>query len=547
MSTAAMAPERLPSRLNEDTQGEPRPFAHHRQVLCAFCLVLADVLAILISLRSAIFLRAHIVPLVDTHVSPLRLPLRHYLDFGWLWLLLVVFLGVEGLYTQRRTLWNEIGHLTKAIVSGLMVIFAAIELVQRGPVLSRLTILLTAVILLMVLPTVRYWAKRILGVIGLWRKRILILGATNTAKLAIRGLASDPVLGYEVVGLLDDDPMRRGKCFGTFRDKPIFILGNLGDAPEQMGKTRARDVLIAMPNLEDEKLLALVHGLQPRCESIYVVPQLWGLPLMNLQVDGFLPERVMMLKLSNNLAKPWNIWMKRGFDLLVGTAVTLFALPLCIVLAVLIKLDSEGPALFVQERLGYRGSKFRCVKFRTMRVNGDEMLAQYLVDNSHAADEWQRYAKLRDYDPRLTRLGRFLRRWSLDELPQLLNVLKGDMSLVGPRPYLPQERGRIGVDLLTILSSRPGMTGFWQVTGRNQLTLEDRVQLEAWYIRSWTVWFDCIILAKTFRTVFFPQNGCEVASKAVPDATAPNPILPDANSPRFVTRQRDDIHQTDSP
>jgi undecaprenyl-phosphate galactose phosphotransferase len=482
-----------------------------------------------------------------SRIQPLTLPFRHYLDLAWLWLVLVVFLCVEGLYTRRRSLWNEIGQLMKATGLGLVAILAAVALTLISPIVSRFTLLLTGMNLLILLPIVRLWTKRTLGVLGLWRKRILILGATETAKLAMRGLASDPVLGYEVAGMLDDDPMKRGKCFEVRGGKPVFVLGSLSEVRELMEQTHAKDLLVAMPDLPEERLLALVHELQPYCESIYVVPQLWGLPMMNLQVDGFLRERVMMLKLSNNLAKPWNIWMKRGFDLLVGTAVTLFALPLCIVLAVLIKLDSEGPALFVQERLGYRGSKFHCLKFRTMRVNGDEMLAQYLVGNSHAADEWQRYAKLRDYDPRLTRLGRFLRRWSLDELPQLLNVLKGDMSLVGPRPYLPQERGRIGVDLLTILSSRPGMTGFWQVTGRNQLTLEDRVQLEAWYIRSWTVWFDCIILAKTFRTVLFPQNGCEVASQAVPDATAPNPILPDAISPRFVTRQRDDIHQSDSP
>ena len=520
MSTAAtMAPERLPSPLNENTQDGPRPSTYYRQVLCAFCLILADVLAILISLELAIFVRAQLVPLVATHVSPLRLPLKHYLDYGWVWLLLVVFLGVEGLYTQRRTLWNEISHLIKAIVSGLMVIFAAIALMQRGPVLSRLTITLTAVILLVVLPMVRYWAKRILGAVGLWRKRILILGATDTAKLAIGGFASDPVLGYEVAGLLDDDPLRRGKCFGTCRCKPIFVLGNLADMPEQMDKTRARDVLIAMPDLEDEKLLALVHKLQRRCESIYVVPQLWGLPMMNLRIDGFLHQRLMMLKLSNNLAKPWNSGLKRTFDVVLGSVITLLAFPLCLIIAVLIKIDSGSPLLFVQERLGHNGRNFRCIKFRSMHVECEEILARHLARDPAAADEWQRYAKLRDDDPRLTRLGRFLRQWSLDELPQLLNVLKGDMSLVGPRPYLPQERGRIGVELFTILSSRPGITGFWQVNGRNHLTFEDRVQLEAWYVRNWTIWFDCIILAKTFRAVFFPHNRPDVVSEETFDAT----------------------------
>ena len=511
MSTAAMAPAPLHPKAN-GAQGRPRRFTYHRQALCALCLVLADALAILASLRAAIFLRAYWLPLVDAHVSPLKLPLRHYLSFGWLWLLLVLFLGVEGLYTQRRTQWNETGHLIKAIVSGLMVIFAAIALVQRGPVLSRLTILLTGAILLVALPMARYWSKKTLGAIGLWRKRILILGATDTATLAIRGLNSDPVLGYEVVGVLDDNPVNRNRYFsGSRSKKPIAVLGDLADVSEQLARTGARDVLIAMPYLEDEYLLSLVHDLQPHCESIYVVPQLWGLPLMNLKVDGFLSERLMMLKVANNLAKPWNSWLKRSFDFVLGFAIALLVLPLCLILAVLVKLDSGGPVLFVQERLGHNGRRFRCIKFRSMQTDSEHVLSNHLANDPDAAEEWRRYAKLRTHDPRITRLGRFLRRWSLDELPQLLNVLKGDMSLVGPRPYLPEESGRIGVAaLFTILSSRPGITGFWQVNGRNHLTLEDRVELEAWYVRNWNIWFDCIILGKTFKAVVFPSSRHDV-------------------------------------
>jgi undecaprenyl-phosphate galactose phosphotransferase len=448
------------------------------------------------------------------------MPFRHYLDLAWLWLLFLIFLGVEGLYTQRRTLWNEIAHLAKAVALALTAVFAATAVAQWECDVSRSTIVLTAANLLIVLPTTRYWAKRALRAAGPWRKRILILGATDTARLAMRGLASDPVLGYEVAGVLDDDPMTKGKCVGSWENKPVFVLDNLAGASEQMNLTGARDILIAMPNLEERKVLALVHDLQQVCESIYVVPQLWGLPMMNLRVDGFLHERLMMLKLSNNLAKPWNNWLKRIFDIALGIVISILVLPLCLIVALLIKIDSEGPIFFVQERLGYRDKAFRCFKFRTMRLNGDEMLIRHLALNPDAADEWQRYAKLRTHDPRLTRIGEFLRLWSLDELPQLWNVLKGDMSLVGPRPYLPQERARIGVNLRTILSSRPGMTGFWQVNGRNHLTLEDRVQLEAWYIQNWTIWFDCIILAKTFRAVSFAWTTQSAAgSSPVPTTT----------------------------
>jgi len=299
-----------------------------------------------------------------------------------------------------------------------------------------------------------------------------------------------------------------------------------------------------MPNLLEEKLLALIHELQPYCDNIYVVPQLWGLPMMNLQVDGFLRERVMMLKLSNNLAKPWNGWLKRALDLMLGTVLTLIALPICMIVAILVKLDSKGPALFVQDRLGYRGRNFRCLKFRTMRVGGEEMLAQYLKSNPHAMDEWQKYAKLRQYDPRLTRLGGFLRRWSLDELPQLFNVLKGEMSLVGPRPYLPPELSRIGIDLHTILSARPGMTGFWQVSGRNQLTLEDRVKLEAWYVRNWTAWLDCIVFSKTFRIILFPENGFRSQNAANVDSTSPEDPTSEAVSSALSAKPSKTVHHS---
>ena len=389
MSTAAIAREHQPTGYNVNAQGGPRSFSYRRQILCGLCLVLTDAVAILISARTAIFLRAYGIPLVDTHVSPLRLPLKHYLDFGWLWLLLVLFLGLEGLYTQRRTLWNEIGHLTKAIASGADgdICGYCPDPAWASPISPDHPAHWGYPVLL--LPAERYWTKRILGAAGLWRKRILLLGATETARLALQGLVSDPVLGYEVVGLLGDEAICQQRYFGTYRGRRFFVLGSLADVIEQMDKTDARDVLIAMPDLEDEKVLALVHTLQPRCESIYFVPQLWGLPLMNLKIDGFLRERLMMLKLSNNLAKPWNRGMKRTFDLVVGLAISLLTLPLCLLLAALIKIDSGSPVLFVQERLGYNGRTFRCIKFRTMQVECEHLLASHLARDPAAADEWQ--------------------------------------------------------------------------------------------------------------------------------------------------------------
>jgi Undecaprenyl-phosphate galactose phosphotransferase WbaP len=543
MSTATKMSEQQCSPLNERKLRERHSDARRRfrKVACALTLVLSDLLAIAISLELGILLRIHLIPHLDKNIAPLTLSFRHYVDLGWLWLVPIVFAGVEGLYTRRRSLWSEIGQLMKAISLGLVSILATIGLTQLSSEVSRTTILLMGMNLFILMPAMRIWTKKNLGALGLWRKKILILGATDTARLVMRGLTSDPVLGYEVAGIVDNDPTKIGKCFEVCEGKSVFVLGSLSKVLEIMEQENITDVLVAMPQLAEGKFLLLLHQLQPHCDNIYVVPQSWGLPMMNLQVEGLLGERLMMLKLSNNLTKPWNISLKRIFDLVVGTAVGLVALPLCAVLGILIKMDSEGPVLFVQERLGYLGGKFRCIKFRTMDVNGDVKLAKYLEGNPPAAEEWRKYAKLRTYDPRVTRLGRFLRRWSFDELPQLLNVLKGEMSLVGPRPYIPQERHRIGADLTTILSARPGMTGLWQVSGRNEMTLEDRVQLEAWYVRNWNLWLDCIVLAKTFGAVLFPHKGTEVADLPEPGATALEPVVPLA-----IGSEREELPEADS-
>lgn len=509
MSSAIMAPQRSPASSDqqefEPERPNPRFWSH--QVACAALLVLADTLAITLSFSLAMVLRFQLLPELTSDEQPLETAFWHHLPFlGWMCVVLVFFLAVEGLYTQRRSLWNEVGYLTKAVGLGVTAILAGLTLTRLAPFISRATILLAVVTLLALLPLTRYWAKGLLTRVGLWRKRILILGAAETGKLAVRGLAADSVLGYEAVGLLDDDPSKCGLNLGSRRGKPAIVLGSLGEARKFMAITKAKDVLIAMPGLGEEKLLQIVHMLQPYCETIYVVPPMWGLPMMNLHVDGFLRERVMMLKLSNNLAKPWNSWLKRSLDLMIGGLLSILILPIAILITLLIKLDSAGPVFFVQDRIGYRGGSFRCIKFRTMYVNGNQTLQDYLRTNPEAAEEWRTYAKLRKYDPRITPIGRFLRRFSLDELPQLLNVLKGEMSLVGPRPYLPEERSRIGVNFSTILSARPGVTGFWQVSGRNHLTLDERVQLEAWYVQNWTVWLDCIVLAKTFKAVLFPGH-----------------------------------------
>ena len=193
--------------------------------------------------------------------------------------------------------------------------------------------------------------------------------------------------------------------------------------------------------------------------------------------------------------------IKREIGIIFSSLGLSLSVPVMFGIAIAVKLSSPGPIFFVDRRLGKEGKQFNCLKFRTMFVNSDEILEEYLENNPSARKEWEEYAKLKSSDPRVTRIGRFLRRHSLDELPQLLNLLKGEMSLVGPRPYLPEELDKMGRYADIILNITPGITGLWQVSGRNELTFEDRLEMDAWYITNRSLGLDIMLFLKTFQVI----------------------------------------------
>jgi len=205
---------------------------------------------------------------------------------------------------------------------------------------------------------------------------------------------------------------------------------------------------------------------------------------------------ILGVEIKHNLLNPWIRRIKRALDLLGVVAGGLLISPLVLAIVSLIKLDSSGPAFYTQHRLGKGGNHFRCWKFRTMHVDADWLLTQHLQDNSELRWEWEQDHKLRS-DPRVTRAGRFLRATSLDELPQLWNVFRGEMSLVGPRPIVDGEIPKYGKVYKLYQRVTPGITGLWQVSGRNNTTYEERVALDAYYVRNWSVWLDLVILART--------------------------------------------------
>jgi Undecaprenyl-phosphate galactose phosphotransferase WbaP len=198
---------------------------------------------------------------------------------------------------------------------------------------------------------------------------------------------------------------------------------------------------------------------------------------------------------------------KRGFD--IGLAMLLFALllPLMLGICAWIRAGSSGPILFRQQRIGLRGESFTCLKFRTMAPDADKLLQDLLQKSPEARREWEQSYKLKN-DPRITPIGQFLRKTSLDELPQLLNVIVGDMSLVGPRPIVAAETARYGDVLPLYLSVRPGLTGLWQVSGRSDCTYPERVALDEQYVRTWSLWSDFVIVLRTIEVVLSGRGSC---------------------------------------
>ena len=212
-------------------------------------------------------------------------------------------------------------------------------------------------------------------------------------------------------------------------------------------------------------------------------------------------EKILMLNLRNNLSRPYNRLIKRIFDLTLTIGGGLMILPVILAIAILVGIDNRGRIIFAHKRVGAAGKKFPCYKFQTMIPNADVALKKYLAENPDARREWEETFKLTN-DPRVTKLGNFLRRTSLDELPQLWNVIRGEMSLVGPRPIVQAEVPRYGKNIREYYMVLPGITGMWQVSGRSDTTYPERVAMDTWYVRNWSVWIDIMYLFKTVKAVF---------------------------------------------
>ena len=461
-------------------------------------LLFLDIAAFYCSLLSAYYVRT-LLDVLYPHVFPVQLELSFFLRIWWLPVIFLLFIAYERLYVKKLPFWDETKELLKAISASTIAILAIITLGKMVGEISRLTVLFLWGFGLVFFPLFRLTGKKVLYAAGLWKDNVIIIGAGSAGLQTAKGITADIHLGYHVIGFLDDDE-QIGKQVSV-GGRTYRIFGKIRHFRKFVRLLNISTVIIAIPSLSNEKLSELTNEIQQYTKSVLLVPDVKGVALTNTELYHLFMEQLFLLKINNNLKSPFNRFVKRCFDLLLSLLLLPILIPVIAFLALLIRLDSPGPVFHIEGRFGKGKSIFNCIKFRTMFLNNEELLDAYLKTNPDAAGEWREYKKLKGPDPRVTGIGAFLRKTSLDELPQIFNVLKGQMSLVGSRPYLPREEKDMVFYIDMILLTPPGITGLWQVSGRNRLTFDDRLRLDAWYVLNWSVWLDLVILFKTVKVV----------------------------------------------
>ena len=417
------------------------------------------------------------------------LPLSTVLVLMALWL--SWFGVVRRRYFRRQPFWYELLGLIKG-TSALMALGWLVGLMGAHS-LSWSLFFLWWSLLAVLLVALRGMARHLLSRLGLWERGALVFGGGENARQAALALRSEPSMGYALKAFVVPCDAEK-----TLIESAPLWGWPVTDADFEA--LRPYKCVVALEANQSELRDQLIRQLtKHRIKRVSVIPAMRGVPLFGLETTQFFSHEVLMIDVRNQLARPILRLFKRIFDW-VGAAFLLTILsPVFAFVAFKVSRDG-GSAFFGHERIGRDGQKFKCFKFRSMVMNAQEVLETLLQQDPVARAEWDRDFKLK-CDPRISPIGHFLRRTSLDELPQLWNVLRGEMSLVGPRPVVEAELERYGDDVVYYLMARPGMTGLWQVSGRNDVDYDTRVYFDSWYVKNWSLWTDIAIIFKTISVI----------------------------------------------
>lgn len=401
--------------------------------------------------------------------------------------LLLLSYWAGSLYTE---VWIHPVVEMRQIIALNTVIFAA---TAAGNLRSRELLIWCAIAwtgAFVLVPLLRVVLRHALSRFSWWGYPTLIIGSGGGADELTTSLLKTPYCSLRPAMITDPE----GKC----RTGLLTVVNDPATLESLIKARSIRHAVFSIPestSIDQQRMLDHYGRLLPHLmvlSDTRTLPALWGASRNSGRLSGF--------EVRNGRLFATMRLVKRTTDLIVVLAILPFAAILTIVLAALSLITSPGPLFYGHSRIGRHGRRFKAWKFRTMHVDGDQMLEQHLARHPSARLEWEMQHKLRD-DPRITRLGKLLRNTSLDELPQIWNVLRGDMSLVGPRPIVQSEVKRYGAAISLYAAVKPGITGLWQVSGRTDISYSERVELDAFYVRHWSPWLDLYIIAKTFVTL----------------------------------------------
>lgn len=406
----------------------------------------------------------------------------------------ILFFHVQKLYKIRSQFWQVIPKIFHGCNYGILAVIVLMYIAKVSEQSSRLFVAFLWIYSFILVTIFRYVAKKIMGKQNVLQLPVIIAGAGPVANALAKGIRNDVGMGYKILGLVTDR-VPKGEYL---EDLPV--LGKLDDIDTVLAKTGVQTVMLAITAKPPKWVNEYIRHVQLLVKNVIFVPNLIELPMGNLEAEALFDEKIILLGVKNNLARPWNIFIKTLFDYVLTILGLIAISPILSYVAWKIKSDSPGPIIYDGERIGKNGKLFKCYKFRSMYTNGDAILEKYLEENPEKRVEWETYHKLDD-DPRVTPIGKFIRKTSIDELPQLINVLLGDMSLVGARPYLPREKAEMCNAYHTIILAKPGITGYWQVNGRSDVDFVNRTKMDCWYICNWQIWMDIALLWKTVWVV----------------------------------------------
>ena len=436
-----------------------------RQIASILLLLLLDLTAIVISILLAYELR---IALNDFFPHDLEHSLSQYLRFPLLYIVPIMMFVYENLYTQRRDFWQESYHVITALLISLVLIFAILALGKDVESFSRFVLVFAILFMMFFIPLFRNIGKKLLYKWGLWRKKARIYGCDVLIRQEV---FKNAYLGYVDAGDEDADV--------------VFI--------------NAKDMSLEERNKLISEALAEKH-------EILFIPTFDEFDLTNSHIDKLQNTRTNIVYFRNRLASTYRVALQVCFNYIFSLLLLPIVLPMIGIFAFLIKKESPGPVFFIHNRVGKNGKTIPTIKFRSMYSDAQERLEKLLQENPQIKEEWEKNFKLKE-DPRITKIGAFLRQTSLDELPQIFNVLKGEMNFVGPRPVIQQELDQYyKEDAKYYFMVKPGITGLWQVSGRSDTDYEYRVKTDKWYVMNWSLWLDIVILFKTIKVVLFRQG-----------------------------------------